>query len=280
MTVEYLDGVVIGLISDERADHGKFIGHLRQPRKCFANLESGHVRRDRPPRAGNFFWRQGLQVEHVLVGRPTDQVDHDHRLDRTTGPGRGLPPQELGQRQAADAQRPDLEEIPPRQPIAERRSRKWSTLQRQHARGSECRRTECVGVSSVRSPRTPTRDEISKTLGRGKARRRPSNGRMRRESVRLRRLPFGASPFPRRHRIRFSPQPPPMLRRRKTEWRRRFADANSACWLRRSERSARTGPTPSSRGTVRSGMRRLDRGRDVVLFLNSSRRTNLWFSRC
>ena len=96
MTVEYLDGVVIGLISDERADHGKFIGHLRQPRKCFANLESGYVRRDRPPRAGNFFWRQGLQVEHVLVGRPTDQVDHDHRLDRTTGPGRGLPPKSWG----------------------------------------------------------------------------------------------------------------------------------------------------------------------------------------
>ena len=39
-----------------------------------------NVGRDRPPRTGDLFRREWLQVEHVLVRRAADQINHDDRL--------------------------------------------------------------------------------------------------------------------------------------------------------------------------------------------------------
>ena len=84
VAVEDLDGVVIGLVADERADDDELVHDPGQPRQRLADLDAGDVGRDRPPRAGDLLRRVGLEVEHVLVRRPADQVDQDDRLRATT----------------------------------------------------------------------------------------------------------------------------------------------------------------------------------------------------
>ena len=72
--------------------------------------------RDVSDRAGTrpeFDRRLRLQVEHVLVRRPTTQVNIDERLVRLSDPRRRFRSQEVGQREPANPQRTDLEEITP-----------------------------------------------------------------------------------------------------------------------------------------------------------------------
>ena len=59
----------------------------------------------------------GLEVEHVLVRRAPRQEDHDHRLVRTGHAGRRLGLKQLRQRQAAQGQAAEPEEIAPGHPV-------------------------------------------------------------------------------------------------------------------------------------------------------------------
>jgi hypothetical protein len=67
MAVEHLDGVVIRLIADQRADDGQPVHHARQARKRFADLHAIDIGGDGPPRTGDFLRRVRLEVEHVLM---------------------------------------------------------------------------------------------------------------------------------------------------------------------------------------------------------------------
>ena len=82
----------------------------RQPRKRFANLDAVDVGRDRPPRPGDFLGGVGLEIEHVLMRRPADQVDQDDRFVRRAHARRFLGPQKLRQRKPSDAETANLEE--------------------------------------------------------------------------------------------------------------------------------------------------------------------------
>ena len=110
VAVVHLDGVVVGLVADQRADDDELVHDPGQPREGFANLDAGDVGGGRLPRAGDFLGGVGLEIEHVLVRRAADQVDQDHRLVRRPDPGGRLGPQEAGQGEAAKAQGADPEE--------------------------------------------------------------------------------------------------------------------------------------------------------------------------
>ncbi len=78
MAVEHLDRVVVALVADQRAYDDQLVHDPRQAGEGFANLDAGDIGGDRPPRAGDLLGRVRLQVEHVLMWRPADQVDEDH----------------------------------------------------------------------------------------------------------------------------------------------------------------------------------------------------------
>ena len=113
VAVEDLDGVVVGLVADQRADDDELVHHPRQPRERLADLDAGDVGRDRPPRPGDLLRGVGLEVEHVLVRRPADQVDQDDRLVRPP-PRLGLGPQEARAASARRGRAPPPEETSPR----------------------------------------------------------------------------------------------------------------------------------------------------------------------
>ena len=56
--------------------------HSASLRQVLAELDAGHVRRDRLELAADLGRGVGLEVERVLVGQPAGQVDHDDRLVR------------------------------------------------------------------------------------------------------------------------------------------------------------------------------------------------------
>ena len=62
------------------ADEADLAGDRGDLRKQLADVDARDVRGDRSMRPGDFGGRVRLQVEHVLVRRPTRKEDHDHRL--------------------------------------------------------------------------------------------------------------------------------------------------------------------------------------------------------
>ena len=102
VAVEHLDGVVVGLVADQRAHDDQLVHDPGQARKGLADLDAGDVGGDRPPRAGDFLGRVRLQIEHVLMRRPADQVDQDHRFLRRPHAGGRLGPQQLRQGESAE----------------------------------------------------------------------------------------------------------------------------------------------------------------------------------
>ena len=72
-------GMVAGAVhGGDGADDGVLVGHARQPRHQFADVEAGHVGTDRPKLAAVIDRRIGLHVEHVGVRRPARHPDADH----------------------------------------------------------------------------------------------------------------------------------------------------------------------------------------------------------
>src|SRR6266567_1177640 len=94
-----------------------------------ANLDAGNFGIDRLELAANFRRRVLLEIEHVLVGRPARQKDHDDRLVRLADAGLCLGAQQLRQRQAAQPKRADLQKIPARNAVTKAR---FATVDRQH----------------------------------------------------------------------------------------------------------------------------------------------------
>ena len=104
---------------DQRADDSELIHHLREPRHQLADLYSGHVGRDRLEFPANLGRRIRLEIEHVLVRRPSRQVDHDDRLMGRADTRSSLGRQDISQSEPTQGQTADLEELPPRNSITE-----------------------------------------------------------------------------------------------------------------------------------------------------------------
>src|SRR5438876_9648551 len=94
-----------------------------------ANLDAGNFGIDRLELAANFRRRVLLEIEHILVRRPTRQKDHDDRLVRFANAGLRLGAQKLRQGQTAQRERADFEEIPARNAVTKTR---LTTVDRQH----------------------------------------------------------------------------------------------------------------------------------------------------
>ena len=114
--------IVRPLGSDDRADEGEFVRHLRHARQLLADLNAGDVRFDGTELAAVFGGCVGLHVPHVLVRRTARQEDHDDRL--VIDPlGRfstnRLRREDLGQTRATEGEATDLEKGTSRESVAE-----------------------------------------------------------------------------------------------------------------------------------------------------------------
>ena len=71
VAVEDLDGIVVGLVADQRADHDQLVHDPGQAREGLANLDAGDVGRGRPPRARRFpLGASGLRSNMSWCGGP------------------------------------------------------------------------------------------------------------------------------------------------------------------------------------------------------------------
>ena len=102
--------VALGL---QAAQDGELVGDLGLERHQLADVHARHVGLDRLELAAILDRRVGLQVVHVDVAGPAGQVDHDDRFVGGLGADGplGLEAEQVGQGQAAEAQRPDAKEI-------------------------------------------------------------------------------------------------------------------------------------------------------------------------
>src|SRR5437764_4695786 len=96
-----------------------------------ADLDSRDGGGNRFELAADFRRRVHFEIENVLMRRPAGQENHDDRFVRTADAGLGFGLEELGQRQAAKAQRADFEKVATRDSVAERLFR---AIDRQHKR--------------------------------------------------------------------------------------------------------------------------------------------------
>jgi hypothetical protein len=114
-----LDRIVTGLRTDERADDGELVHHLRHAREEFADLDAIHIRADGLVRSGDLARCIWLQIKHVLMRRSADEIDQDDRLVRVADARLVLQRQQLRQRQAEGAQTADFDEVATRDAITE-----------------------------------------------------------------------------------------------------------------------------------------------------------------
>ena len=78
----------------------------------------GDIRGNRSELAAEFHRRERLQIENVLMRRPAAHVDVDHRFGGRADARRRLRPQQIRERQPAEAQGPGLQKTPPGHAIA------------------------------------------------------------------------------------------------------------------------------------------------------------------
>ena len=121
---EALEGVVVSSRTDHRADDGEFVHHRCQPRHQFADLDAGHIRGNRLELSPHLARRVGLQIDHVLVGRSSRQINHDHGLLARRRAGGLFGPEDIGERQsraggAKRCQAADAEKLPAAAAVAE-----------------------------------------------------------------------------------------------------------------------------------------------------------------
>ena len=102
--------------SNERANEGELIKHRRHTGHQFGDLDARNIGGDRLELAADLRGSIRLEIDHIQVGRPSRQIDHDHRLVRTADPGPILRTQQLRQRQAAQPQSTDRKKTAPRHP--------------------------------------------------------------------------------------------------------------------------------------------------------------------
>ena len=76
----------------------------RHARHVFADLDAGHICRDRLELTANLRRCIHLQVVHVLMPRRAAHVDHDDGFVRLADAGDLFGPQQFGQRQTAKRQ--------------------------------------------------------------------------------------------------------------------------------------------------------------------------------
>ena len=117
-----LDGVVVAVAAHDGSDDGILVRELREPRKVLADLDAGDVGGDGFEFAADLRRGVHLQVEHVLMARSARQEDHDDRLVLVAGrtdAGRRLGLEHLRQRQTAEPERTDAQEVATRHAVAE-----------------------------------------------------------------------------------------------------------------------------------------------------------------
>ena len=112
-------GIVSAGGTNDGANDGELVHHLRHARKQLANSSARDVGRDFPELAANLPGRIGLHVPHVLMRRSTGKKDIDDGLVRPFGALLFLRLQDLRQRQTAHCQPADFQKTPPRNPVAE-----------------------------------------------------------------------------------------------------------------------------------------------------------------
>jgi hypothetical protein len=81
---------MIRISPDDRSYQGEPVHDLRDLRQMFTDLNSGNGGGDRFEFAANLGWGIHLQIEHVLMGRPTRQEDHDNGFVGLSDPGFGF----------------------------------------------------------------------------------------------------------------------------------------------------------------------------------------------
>ncbi len=111
---------VLVAAADDRTDHGHPVHQAGESGHVLAEVDAGHVRRNRLELAADLGGGVRLEVHHVLVRWPAGQKDHDDRLVLQATPRRrlGLGGEQLRQAQAAKCQAADLQEIAPRDAVA------------------------------------------------------------------------------------------------------------------------------------------------------------------
>ena len=80
--------------SDDGPDGDQLVHVARQTRQQFANFNTGYTGLDGVEFTANLAHRLHLQIIHVLMGRPSRHVNHDHCLvpqsATFSGLGRGI----------------------------------------------------------------------------------------------------------------------------------------------------------------------------------------------
>jgi hypothetical protein len=79
-----LDGVVPAAGADDGADEDALVGDSGDLRERLANLDASDLGRDRLELAADLLRGVGLEVPHILVGRPAAEEDVDDRFVRGT----------------------------------------------------------------------------------------------------------------------------------------------------------------------------------------------------
>jgi hypothetical protein len=101
-------------------DHAELIAALRELRHQLADFHPRHIGRDRLEFAAEFFRRFRFQVERVHVSRTAGQIDIDDRLAGGPRAGKRFGPQKFRQRQPAERESADGEEVTPGDAVTER----------------------------------------------------------------------------------------------------------------------------------------------------------------
>jgi hypothetical protein len=98
----------------------ELVGVLRHAREDFADLDTGHVGRDRFVRTADLGRRVRFGVPGIDLARRPHQEQHDDVDVVVLVDGAvGLQLEQVRQRQAEEPQRPRMQEISPRQPVTE-----------------------------------------------------------------------------------------------------------------------------------------------------------------
>jgi hypothetical protein len=110
-------GVVV--IGRDRAEERCLVHDACQTGHQLTDLDAWHVGSDRVEFAAYFGRRLRLEVERVEMGGATRQENHNDGFMRVPDPRFFLRPQQVGQSQAGQGERPDSQEIAAGHPIAE-----------------------------------------------------------------------------------------------------------------------------------------------------------------
>ena len=113
-----LKRVMLAVRLDQRPNEGELLRRFRQPRHSIGNVQSRHGGGDRKKLAADLDRGVRLRIDRIHLRRSAVQMNVDDGFTRATDPRLRFGAEQLAQRQAADAQRPDRQKLPPRNPVA------------------------------------------------------------------------------------------------------------------------------------------------------------------